>query len=244
MVLERLESRSLKVCEKKFNVLTPEIEFFGNLVNHGNIQPHPKRADCIMKMPKPQTIADLQTSQNYQETIERRSNMEDSCNKLDRRGRNRIRATQWEWPDPCSTPIWQNIHGHQWCVWSRLPRYSWIDCRRSVKNHRLLFKVPHHGPTQLFCIRELIGIVMAVEQWKTYLIGKKFTVYTDHQPLTWHLNKRVHAKYWRDGWLDLLHANSKSCIRGKNNIVADALSRLQDEAEIDSNQENDYFDTQ
>ena len=36
--------------------------------------------------------------------------------------------------------------------------------------------------------KELLGIVMAVEHWSTYLYGKKIIIYSDHKPLAWLLN--------------------------------------------------------
>lgn len=49
--------------------------------------------------------------------------------------------------------------------------------------------------------KELLSIVMAVENWKCYLYGKKFIVYSDHQPLAWLVNKRnPHQRLER--WLE------------------------------------------
>ena len=36
--------------------------------------------------------------------------------------------------------------------------------------------------------KELLSIVMAVENWSVFLYGRKFVVYSDHQPIAWLLN--------------------------------------------------------
>ena len=38
--------------------------------------------------------------------------------------------------------------------------------------------------------KELLGFVMAVELWSSYLYGKEFIIYSDHKPLAWLLNKK------------------------------------------------------
>jgi hypothetical protein len=91
--------------------------------------------------------------------------------------------------------------------------------------------------------KELLAIVMAIEHWKTYLYGRRFVVYTDHQPLTCLLNKKdPHLRLER--WMLRLGLYSFEIRyrRGEENVVADALSRLPDENGIDENPEHDNFD--
>lgn len=59
-VINLLAERNLKACDKKSEMLTTEVEFLGNIISNGQIRPHPKRAECISNISKPQTIADLQ----------------------------------------------------------------------------------------------------------------------------------------------------------------------------------------
>ena len=91
--------------------------------------------------------------------------------------------------------------------------------------------------------KELLGIVMAVEHWSSYLYGKKFIIYSDHKPLAWLLNKKSpHPRVER--WIIRL-AIYEFEIRykpGRENIVADMLSRLFDENDVNENPEDDYFD--
>lgn len=78
--------------------------------------------------------------------------------------------------------------------------------------------------------KELLGVVMAIEHWKETLYGSEFTVFTDHQHLTWLLNKKdPHPRLER--WMIRLSLYRFTLVYkpGKENIVVDMLSRLPDE---------------
>ncbi|CAK1601998.1 unnamed protein product [Parnassius mnemosyne] len=75
--------------------------------------------------------------------------------------------------------------------------------------------------------KELLAIVWAIKTFRPYLYGRKFTIFTDYRPLAW-LNsiKEFNSKLMR--WklrlaefdYDIVYKN------GKQNFVADALSRV------------------
>ncbi|KAG7572513.1 Reverse transcriptase domain [Arabidopsis suecica] len=76
------------------------------------------------------------------------------------------------------------------------------------------------------CDKELYALVRSLETWQHYLLSKKFVIHTDHETLK-HLRgqttlKRRHAK-----WLEFVETFPYiiKCKKGKENIVADALSR-------------------
>lgn len=83
--------------------------------------------------------------------------------------------------------------------------------------------------------KELLAIVWACKYFRPYLFGNKFTLYTDHQPLTYIFNmKDPSSKLVR--WRLSLEEYDYSIQyrKGSQNVVADGLSRIK----INSNELN------
>lgn len=74
--------------------------------------------------------------------------------------------------------------------------------------------------------RELIALIFAVQQWRSYLVGRSFTIRTDHLPLK-HLLEQKSVSPEQLRWLNKLWGLSYTIEyrKGRNNVVADALSR-------------------
>ncbi|KAL1139249.1 hypothetical protein AAG570_006235 [Ranatra chinensis] len=75
--------------------------------------------------------------------------------------------------------------------------------------------------------RELLGVVWAVEYFRPYLWGRQFLIKIDHKPLVWVGGlKETSARVAR--WKKRLAAYSftNSHNKGKDNVVADCLSRM------------------
>ena len=76
--------------------------------------------------------------------------------------------------------------------------------------------------------RELLGLYLAIRHFRYYLEGRSFTVYTDHKPIIPAMAKQSdplttrqqrHLSYISEFTTDIRH------IEGKQNVVADCLSR-------------------
>ncbi|KAK3792624.1 hypothetical protein RRG08_035956 [Elysia crispata] len=76
--------------------------------------------------------------------------------------------------------------------------------------------------------RELLGVYLAIRHFRFMLEGRNFTIYTDHKPLVhvmakttelWSARKQRHLSAISEFSTDIAH------VSGKNNIVADCLSR-------------------
>jgi hypothetical protein len=100
--------------------------------------------------------------------------------------------------------------------------------------------------------RELLGIYMAVRHFQRLIEGREFTIYTDHKPLTFAFTKKpsINDTPRRVRQLDYISQYSTEIqfVNGRDNVVADSLSRTIDEvcmpspidyAELAKSQEND-----
>ena len=67
---------------------------------------------------------------------------------------------------------------------------------------------------------------MAVKKWRHYLEQEQFTIQTDHESLKHLLDQKIHTTIQKKGLTKLLGLRYKIMYRkGRENIVADALSR-------------------
>jgi len=74
--------------------------------------------------------------------------------------------------------------------------------------------------------KEALAIVYAIKQWRAYLSGRHFVVWTDHHSLQ-HLQKQPNLTGRQARWMESLAEFDFDVkyVKGKYNVVADALSR-------------------
>lgn len=78
--------------------------------------------------------------------------------------------------------------------------------------------------------REIMSLVLAVQHWSPYLLGRKFTIFTDQCSLKHLLEQQIATPAQQKWGAKLLGYNFKIIYKpGKSNAAADALSR---EAEL------------
>lgn len=81
--------------------------------------------------------------------------------------------------------------------------------------------------------KEMLALVLAVQKWRPYLLGQTFIVRTDHQSLKHLWSQRITTSA-QQKWLFKLMGYSFTIEYkgGKENIVADALSRREDDEQV------------
>jgi hypothetical protein len=78
-------------------------------------------------------------------------------------------------------------------------------------------------------VRELHAITSAVKKWRQYLLGHRFTIFTDHKSLKELLSQVIQTPEQHKYLSKLLgYDYSIQYKAGKNNVVADALSRTKE----------------
>ena len=85
----------------------------------------------------------------------------------------------------------------------------------------------NYGATE----RELLGCMLALARWRPYLVGQKFELHTDHQPIVY-LQSQPRLSRRNACWLDELAAYDVAFVHvpGKAHVAADALSGVPDGA--------------
>ncbi|WVZ98670.1 hypothetical protein U9M48_044077 [Paspalum notatum var. saurae] len=85
---------------------------------------------------------------------------------------------------------------------------------------------PSHSKYSIY-EKEFIALIMAVEKWKQYLHYQKFTIPTDHKSLAYLTEQHLHSDLQRKAMSRLMGLQFKTVYKkGKENIAADALSRI------------------
>lgn len=77
--------------------------------------------------------------------------------------------------------------------------------------------------------RELLALVTAMQNWRPNLLGRQFTIKTDHHSLKYLWEQRITTPSQQKWLMKLLgYDYTISYKKGKDNVVADALSRKQE----------------
>ena len=89
--------------------------------------------------------------------------------------------------------------------------------------------------------KELLGIVFALNRFHQYLWGRKFTLYTDHRPLTY-IHEQKELPQIITNWKETIFNYDFDCIYrpGILNVIPDALSRAFNEEDDPNNEKEDY----
>ena len=77
---------------------------------------------------------------------------------------------------------------------------------------------------------EMLAILYALKKWRPYLMGRHFKVKTDHDSHKYFLEQRLSSKE-KQKWITKMLGYDFEIIykKGKQNVVADALSRKDEE---------------
>jgi hypothetical protein len=81
--------------------------------------------------------------------------------------------------------------------------------------------------------KELMALVLAIQHWRHYLLGKAFVVYTDHRSLKHFLQQRISSPDQQCWLAKLLGFQFEVRYKpGQENKAADALSRCYDDGDL------------
>ncbi|GJY73918.1 putative reverse transcriptase domain-containing protein [Tanacetum coccineum] len=252
-ILELLKKEQLYAKFSKCEFWIPKVQFLGHVIDSRGIHVDPAKIESIKDWASPKTPTEIRQflglAGYYRRFIEGFSKIAKSMTKLTQKG------IKFDWGEKeenafqlikqklCSAPILALPEGSEDFV---------VYCDASHKGLGVVLmqreKVIAYASRQLKVHEknytthdlELGSVVFALKIWRHYLYGTRCTVFTDHKSLQ-HILDQKELNMRQRRWLELL--SDYDCdIRyhlGKANVVADALSQAQIEAQKPENLVNE-----
>ena len=250
-VLERFNKYGVTINMGKCNFGQAEVPFLGHLVNKNGIVPLPARIKIIRDYQKPTTIhelrqflgiinfyrrfipnaAQIQAPLNeYLKSAKKRDHRkiawsEEATNAFEKCKQTLASATLLVHPSP-NPKLGLSVDASDVAVGAALHQLTGSEWQPLGFFSKKLSPAEQRYSTY---DRELLAAYLAVKHFKHMLEARQFTIYTDHKPLTFAFRQRADKQSPRQlRHLDLIgqYTTDIRHISGKDNVVADALSRI------------------
>lgn len=241
-VFERLRKVGLKLKPKKCSFMRGSVTYLGHIISSEGLKPDPEKYKPILNWPKPKTVVEVQSFLGlvnyYRRFVEKFSEIARPLYKLTKKD------TQFDWDENCqkafetlkhkvtSPPVlaYPNF-AKPFILQTDASEYGigaviMNDDRRPIAfiSRGLTPAEKNYHITD----KELLAIVWAVKKFENYLYGQKFIVETDHRALEYLFKQTNPSSRLTRFRLALeQHDFIIKYIKGKSNVVSDALSRIQ-----------------
>ena len=251
IVFERLKENGLVINVDKCRFAQKQVEFLGYLVSAEGILPLPDRVEAINRYEIPTTVKQLRRFlallNGYKRFIPRASDLQtELLQMIPGNKKNDGRKLQWTenrreafelcknalsqatllcYPDP-RKPLGLMIDASNTAagaVLQQLTEAGW----RPLGFYSQKFSQSQQSYSTFG--RELTAMKMAVKYFRHLVEGRQFTIFTDHHPLTNALSSKSIRLPHEERYLQFISQFTTDIrhISGRDNVVADALSRVE-----------------
>lgn len=259
-VFDRFRAHNLKIQLNKSEFLQKQVKFLGHTLTDKGLQPNEDKIKAVKNFPLPKTQKEIKSFLGlvgyYRKFIQDFAKLTKPLTKCLKKGSKinmsseyiqafekckevLINAPILQYPD-FEQPFILTTDASDVAIGAVLSQGQIGSDKPVAYASRTLSETEQRYST---IEKELLSIVWAIKYFRPYLYGKKFTIYTDHRPLTWIMSiKDPNSKLtrWR---LRLAEYNyDVKYKKGKSNTNADALSRIQtvhhNEIDVNPNTKN------
>ena len=247
-VLTRLEKSGFRANLRKCFFAKSELEYLGFWITRHGIQPQPKKVEAICRLLPPKNQRQLRRFLGmvnyYRDMWQRRSHILAPLTALT------SKKVKWKWGteeqqafDECRRIISQETilafpnFELPFHIYTDSSNYQLgatiIQADRPIAFYsRKMNSAQKRYPTGE---QELLSIVETLKEFKNILLGQEVVVHTDHKNLLYEKSTSDRMIRWR--LLVEEYAPTFVHIKGIHNVVADALSRLDADFDINLNNE-------
>lgn len=242
-VLKRMIDANFKLRPEKCQLLQPEVTFLGHVVSADGVRPNPDNVAKILQWPPPATVTEVRQflgmASYYRRFICDFASIAKPLVDLTRKN------AEFMWTQTCQCAfdslkqilIGPEIMGYPTDDGDFILDTDACDvsigavlCQVQDGRERVLACASRtlNRAEQNYCVtdKELLALRYFVEYFRQYLLGRQFTVRTDHQALVWLFSlKEPKGRIAR--WIEILSGYNFSVEfrRGKKHENADAMSR-------------------
>ncbi|GFS50531.1 hypothetical protein TNCV_3197241 [Trichonephila clavipes] len=258
MVFERFQQYGLRINVSKSVMGAAQVEYLGFLITAEGSRPLPEKVQAIFNYKLPETIHDLRTFLGminfYRRYLKDAAKTQAPLHELLKGAKKKDRR-KVHWTDDtrrsfekCKTDLAEAAllsfprSGLPLSLCTDASDFAVGAVLQQLENESwkpIAFYSKKLNETQIRYStydRELLGIYLSVKHFKHLLEGNDFVIYTDHKPLTFSF-KQKNEKASPGQQRQLQYISEFNCniqhVLGKDNVVADALSRIDSISEID-----------
>ncbi|XP_072384610.1 uncharacterized protein [Diabrotica undecimpunctata] len=243
-VFKRLRKANLKIQPDKCEFLRKEVAYLGHLVTENGVKTNPAKISCIKNFPEPKNTKEIKSflglAGYYRRFIPNFAKISKPLTKLLQKDVPFIFNSDCKeafnelknilTSDPIliypnfEEPFLLTTYASAFAIGAVLSQGPiGKDLPIAYASRTLCGAETKYSTIE----RELLAIVWAVKHFRPYLFGRKFTLITDHRPLTWLFSIKDPGSRLARWRLKLEEYNYKIEHRaGKINRNADALSRI------------------
>ena len=244
LVFERLRKSGLKLHTKKCHFCKPEVHFLGHIISNKGVATDPEKTNKVANWPVPKTRKEVQQflgfANYYRRFIRNFATIAKPLYQLTEMNK------QFCWSPECQ----QSFECLKKCLVSSpilaLPDFNKpliLDTDASDTGIGAVLSQVVDGKEQVisyasrilssaerkYCVtrRELLALVIFMQQFRPYLLGRHFKLRTDHGSLTW-LQQFKNPEGQLARWLERLQEFDFDIVhrKGSQHTNADSLSRL------------------
>ena len=246
IVFDRLRKNQLFASNEKTHLFLKKVEYLGHIVSDKGIQTDPKKIDAIKSWPIPTNVKQVRQLLGafgyYRRFVPNFSNVAAPLTYL------MSKDAEFNWNESCqqafeqlkrylcSAPILrpfdENLKTFVMTDASDFAVGAVLEQEHPDGRHPVEYVSKSLNTAQRkyeVHNKELFAIVLSLEHWNHYLMGKHTIVETDHHPLKYiKTQKKLSPVQMR--WLDVINEHDIEIIYkpGKENGIADGLSRRPD----------------
>ena len=251
-VLDRLLKANLRVNATKSSFAKDEVEYLGYILTREGIKPQPAKIQAILALSPPESVKDLRKFlgmvQYYRDLWEKRSHLlapltdlVGECGQTKTTRQNKTKKTKWHWDESHQKAYDGILQVLARDVTLAYPDFNEeFEIYTDASQRQLGAVITQRGRPLAYFSRklslaqrkysvtelELLSIVETLKEFKGMLWGQRIKVWTDHKNLIREACGLSSDRVYR--WRVLLEEYGPviEYIKGVDNVVADALSRL------------------